>query len=81
MQQLVHDLDERPCRMCTNLVVYIQNPVGPYFQAIDTLLCFARPPYAILGLEVYFNCLSSLSSSADDLEESKTTQHSSEIGD
>jgi len=30
---------------------------------------------------VHFNCLSSLSSSADDLEESKTTQHSSEIGD
>ena len=55
----------------TDLVVHMHTPVGPYFQAIDTFLCL--------------HCLSIvfllLCSSAGDLEECKTSQYSSEIGD
>ena len=62
------------------VVVYIQPPVGPYYQAIDTFPCLYDHPMHS-GPEHCAFQLSFLSSSAGDLEESKTTQHSSEIGD
>ena len=59
----------------------MQTPVGPYYQAIDTFQCLHDHPMHS-SLE---HCLSIvfliLCSSVGDLEESKTTEHSSEIGD
>ena len=66
----------------SNQLVYIQTPVGPCCQAIDAFLCLHDKPLPS-GLEhCLFNCLSSfLYRSAGDLEESKTSQYSSAIGD
>ena len=64
-----------------NLVVYIQIPVGPYYQAIDTFLRLHDHPMQS-GPEHYLSIVFLLLCfSAGDLEGSKTTEHSSAIGD